>query len=355
MLDQRCAVRAGSLYILFALACTQPREAPIQRTVDAQALEGTDWIVSSLNGESPVQGSNITMNFERGTIGGYAGCNWYGSSYSITYTTVQFGPAERTARGCESPAGVSEQEEDFFRTLTRVTTIRMINDRLAMADGAGATVLLLTPRPRFAMNPADLVGTAWQLRAVNDTIQSDSALTLMIPREQEISGFAGCRRYTGTYEARGDEIRITSISMTATECARGQAALLREGRFTTNLSEASYFRLGGDSLELVTAPGHRLMFTRASLRAEDLTGDWEKMETTLPPIQLRIWLERDTLRARLRLSGSESTGTATIVGSELRLTLTGRGEQLTGTLVSPNELALRFSSGAPAYRLRRMN
>ena len=354
MLDQRGVVRTGSLYVLFVLACTQPGESPIQRTVDAQALEGTDWIVASLNGGSPVQGSNITMNFERGTVGGYAGCNWYGSSYSISDTTVQFGPAERTARGCVSPAGVSEQEERYLETLGRVTTIRMINDRLAMADRAGTTVLLLAPRRRFAMNPADLVGTSWQLRAVNDTIQSDSAITLMIPREQEISGFAGCRRFTGTYEARGDEIRITSISMAATECAQGQAALLREGRFTTNLSEASYFRLGADSLELVTAPGHRLMFTRASPRAEDITGDWEKLENTLPPIQLRLWVERDTLRARLRLSGSESIGTATIVGRELRLTLAGRTEQLTGELVSPNELELHFPRPS-SYRLRRRN
>ena len=85
---------------------------------------------------------------------------------------------------------------------------------------------------------------------------------------------------------------------------------------------------------------------------EQVTGEWEKQEQTLPPIHLRLWLERDTLRARLRLSGSESTGTATFDGRELHLALSGR-EPLTGQLISPDELELRFSSGARAYRLRR--
>jgi len=90
----------------------------------------------------------------------------------------------------------------------------------------------------------------------------------------------------------------------------------------------------------------------ASPAMEDITGEWEKQEQTLPPIHLRLWLDRDTLRARLRLSGSESTGKATLNGRELRLDLSGRAEQLTGTLISANELELRFAPGR-AYRLRK--
>jgi heat shock protein HslJ len=111
------------------------------------------------------------------------------------------------------------------------------------------------------MNPVHLVGTSWRLRSVNDTAHgADSLITLNLTATQ-ISGFAGCRAYTGTYQARSDEIRVTSISMAATECDQGEAALLREGRFTTDLSEASYYRMAVDSLEIVTAPGRRLAFS----------------------------------------------------------------------------------------------
>jgi hypothetical protein len=90
----------------------------------------------------------------------------------------------------------------------------------------------------------------------------------------------------------------------------------------------------------------------ASPGVEDITGDWEKQEQTLPPIHLSLWLERDTLRARLRLSGSDLTGTARLTGRELRLDLSGRAEQITGTLVSASELELRFGEREP-YRLQK--
>ncbi len=111
------------------------------------------------------------------------------------------------------------------------------------------------------MNPAELAGTRWRLRSVNDSTRaSDSLLTLDLTAT-ELSGFAGCRRYTGTYRAWGDELRVTSLGMSAPECDSGEVELLREGRFTTDLSEATYYRSPGDTLELLTAPGRRLVFT----------------------------------------------------------------------------------------------
>jgi heat shock protein HslJ len=129
-----------------------------------------------------------------------------------------------------------------------------------MTDSGNAVSLTLVPRVRSAMNPADLVGTRWRLRSVNDTMQSgDSAITLQLTA-RTMSGFAGCRAYTGTYQAEGDKIGFPSISMTETECNKGEAALLREERFTTDLSEAAHYRLGATELEIATAPGRKLVF-----------------------------------------------------------------------------------------------
>jgi hypothetical protein len=86
---------------------------------------------------------------------------------------------------------------------------------------------------------------------------------------------------------------------------------------------------------------------------EDITGDWEKQGQTLPPIHLSLWLERDTLRARLRLSGSESTGTARLDGRVLHVDLSGRAEQLTGRLISASTLELRRTRTGEVYRLRK--
>lgn len=356
MLDpNRFAVPCASgAWILLVLACAQSRESRQVEADKPPALDGTEWIVTSLNGQRPFAGSNITLSFEGGTISGYDGCNWYGGSYAASDTTLEFGPAESTQRKCVTPAGVMLQEGRYHETLREVTTVRMAGDQLAMANRAGDTVLLLVRRVRAAMNPDDLIGTSWQLRSVNDTVEQHAPITLTLTSDQ-ISGFAGCRRYTGTYKARGDEIRIPGIRMTATECARGDSALLREGRFTTDLSEASHYLLGGDSLVIITAPARRLVFTAASARssAAQLAGDWEKEEQTLPPIHLRLWLDGDSLRARLRLSGSESFGVARFDGRALRIDLSGRAEPLLGELIATNELELRLTRGARGYLLRR--
>ncbi len=86
------------------------------------------------------------------------------------------------------------------------------------------------------------------------------------------------------------------------------------------------------------------------MHPEQVIGAWEKDDDTLPPVHLRLWLERDTLRARLRLSGSESAGTATIQGSEIQLRLSGRDVTIVGEFISKTEL--RLGLGGRSYLLR---
>lgn len=225
-----------------------------------EPLDGSQWIVSELNGLPIIDGSNITLHFTAETLGGYGSCNWYGARYTTTGDTIRIEGPESTARACLSPPGVGEQEAAYFRALRDVARHRLDDDRLELLNAASDVVIRLTPRQRSAMNPADLAGTRWMLRSVNDSVlASDTSLTLDLTAAA-LSGFAGCRRYTGTYGATGDEIRITSLTMASLECDRAQVALLREGQFTTDLSEATYYRLSSDSLLLVTAPGRRLVF-----------------------------------------------------------------------------------------------
>jgi heat shock protein HslJ len=217
--------------------------------------------VSSLNGRSIVDGSNITVKFTAEGLGGYSGCNWYGARYSVTGNKIRIDSPESTTRGCSAPPGVGQQEAAYFEALRQVVAFRAVSDRLELTSSADEVTLVLVPRRRYAMNPAHLVGTHWRLRSVNDTaLASDSTLTLELTAT-EMRGFAGCRWYTGTYLARSDEIHVTSLTMDATECNRGRAAWQREGQFTTDLSEATYYRLRGDSLELVTVGGRRLVFS----------------------------------------------------------------------------------------------
>ena len=93
----------------------------------------------------------------------------------------------------------------------------------------------------------------------------------------------------------------------------------------------------------------------AEPRLDEIAGDWQKEEQTLPPISLELTRRGEVLHARLRLSGTESIGTAVLDGATLRVQLPGRDAPLIGTLVSPTELDFRLDPARPPYRLRKQH
>lgn len=243
------------------LSCTPVTQQPPD-DLGPIDLAGTEWVLSSLNGRPPLAGTRISLDLQTDGGGGYSGCNWYGGAYRSTDSTLSFGSIESTARGCISPAGVMEQETEYHRTLSRAHSYRSRNGELEMADVSGRVTLVFAPREKRPMNPYDLVGTRWRLRTGGMNAEpADTTITLSIERGTA-SGFGGCRDYTATYTARGDRIAFTSISMSSTECSLGNAALLREGQYTTDLSESSYYRVSGHRLELTTVGGRTLAFSK---------------------------------------------------------------------------------------------
>jgi len=66
---------------------------------------------------------------------------------------------------------------------------------------------------------------------------------------------------------------------------------------------------------------------------EGIVGEWEKQDNSLPPIHLVLSKDGIQIRARLRLSGVDLSGTAQLDGDQLRLNFSGR-----------NEIKARFTS-----------
>jgi heat shock protein HslJ len=106
----------------------------------------------------------------------------------------------------------------------------------------------------------------WRLNSVNGGREPGDSVPTLELTASEIRGFGGCRRYTGTYNAVGNRISVSSITMATTECHRGNSANRREGDFTTDLSEVVHYVHDGNRLELETASGRRLVFTKVAGR-----------------------------------------------------------------------------------------
>ena len=226
-------------------------------------LDGSEWTLVELNGAALMPGTNITLSFEEGNAGGFAGCNAYGASYETGRGgALSIGLMQRTVQACLEPAGVMEQEDAYWAALQAAAAYRVTGDRLEIEDGAGGSLLAFVRKVRADMDPADLVDTSWRLVSLNGASPVEgSSITMAFSGEGQASGMAGCREYEATYEASGDQIGFPYMSMSGDEsCLADDALYLQEGAFTDALTWTTNYRLSEGRLEIETARGERLVF-----------------------------------------------------------------------------------------------
>jgi heat shock protein HslJ len=117
--------------------------------VEAADLAGTEWVLISLNGNSLIEETSITLYFEETFLGGSMTCNGYGGGPDSgrylatddgTLTVAQ--PLAVTVQFCSSPTGIMEQEETYIQALQRAAAHRVIGDRLEIDSAAGDTSLV---------------------------------------------------------------------------------------------------------------------------------------------------------------------------------------------------------------------
>ena len=245
-------MRIATLLTLLACACVSTPTAPID-------LPGTEWVLTEIRGAAPVPGSRITLRFDRGSGGGYNGCNWYGGDYEMSASRIKWSEISQTMRGCLQP-GIQEQERLYHRTLHEASVVNATSERLTLKSESGQPLLVFSRRVPAAVDPSQLIGR-WSLRTVDGAPPAAQNVVITFA-PGTITGFAGCRDFTSTYTAKGDEIRVTSTTMASTECPQDDAGIIAEGDFTTHLSEAENYRITADGLEITTAPGHKLVFVR---------------------------------------------------------------------------------------------
>jgi heat shock protein HslJ len=120
---------------------------------DKSALEGSEWVLTSLRGMPLARDTEITLRFEeQGWLSGFAGCNGYGGGpdsgkYSATRKgALSIPQIAITVRECHSPEGVMEQETAYVGALTSAASYQVTEDRLEILDAEGETVLVYASR-----------------------------------------------------------------------------------------------------------------------------------------------------------------------------------------------------------------
>ena len=167
-------------------------------------LEGTAWVLISLNGSSPLAKTTITAQFAEGRVSGSAGCNSYQGSYAVEESDLSIAELLWTEMACLDLDGFMEQESIYTDQLARATGYRIADDQLEIFS-EGDRVLIYAPQPEEA--DVGLEGTTWSLTTF---VQGETATSLIVDteitaifEEGQINASAGCNTFSTGYEVDG--------------------------------------------------------------------------------------------------------------------------------------------------------
>lgn len=105
----------------------------------AADLRSASWLLTSLDGSSPVTGSSITLNFDKDSLGGSAGCNSYGGEYKLRGDKLTLNSVYSTEMYCEA-AGLMDQEAYYLELLSKVESVSITGDTLTLTTSSGETL-----------------------------------------------------------------------------------------------------------------------------------------------------------------------------------------------------------------------
>lgn len=236
-----------------AAAPEAPAPAPIAPAVAAApTLAGTSWILSSLEGELPLEDTIVTLQFGLdGAVSGSDGCNRFSGSYTQDGTTLTIAqPLASTMMACPDP--IMAQAAAYQAALGRVNSfVASARQLVLFADGE----IVAT----FVADVQDLAGTEWDVTMFNNgreavvSLLEGTEITLFFGENGELSGNAGCNQYIGSFTTDGDTIQIGQLGSTIRFCAEPQGTMDQEQAFLAALQSAATFTIEGDTLEMRTA------------------------------------------------------------------------------------------------------
>jgi heat shock protein HslJ len=284
---------------------------------DPAGLMATPWALQAFGGPdvplAALQGKNITLEFGAdGRAGGSAGCNTYSGGYTVDGDKLTFSPLITTMMACEPELMALEQA--YLAALAKTASYRIVDGQLELLDANGQMILTFAP-----LESTGLEGTNWVATGVNNgrqavvSIQTGTEITALFENGQ-LSGTAGCNRYTASYTTDGDKIAITMPASTMMMCAEPEGVMEQEQAFLAALPQAATFQIREDRLEIRDGDGALLASFVAA--PESLVGD------TIPPAELSLTSNPWALAS----FGGPDISLAALEGGSITLTFTPDGQ-----------------------------
>jgi len=241
-----------------------PTESETPTSPPLRILDDTEWALTCLNGNSPVEGSAITLAFyPESYMQGDAGCNLYGVDYLASGNRFQVPEIHRTRDTCGA-SDIMQQEAAFFEALAKVAAYRATEEHLEFDDAQGRTILAFARVPPPTTGSV-LTGTKWVLTSLRgQPLLPDTTISLEFG-EAWYSGYTGCNNYgggpdSGKYTATDEgTLKIIGMAVTVQLCPTPAGVMEQEQMYVAAFASIATYRLNEDCLELQDAPGETIL------------------------------------------------------------------------------------------------
>ena len=224
------------------------------RVAEASALTGKIWVLATLGGKAPLNGTELTSEFgAKLRVSGSAGCNRYTGAYKVSGNTIRISPLAMTKKACAAP--IESQETAFLKALTAARSFAIKGRSLTLESAGGRTLAT------FEAQTQALGGTSWDVLAYNNgkqavvSVLSETKLTAMFGKDGSLSGFGGCNEYNASYKAAAPKISVGPVASTRKHCEEPAGVSEQETAYLAALQTAVAYRIEGSQLELRTAGG----------------------------------------------------------------------------------------------------
>lgn len=220
-----------------------------------QSLTASPWLLTELNGESPLPDTTITAEFdEDGNVSGSSGCNTYTTTYTVNGDQLNFNEQViTTLMACLEP--VMEQENAYLQVLRETATFESDENNLTLYDGDSKALA------RFEASSQSLAGTSWTVISYNTGTQAVTSviigteITANFSEDGQLSGNASCNQYTTTYSTKDNTITIGPAAMTEMFCAEPEGIMEQERQYLVSLQTADTYKITGFDMEMRTQDG----------------------------------------------------------------------------------------------------
>jgi heat shock protein HslJ len=240
--------------LFLAVAITAVAVAAGIGSAQSNALTGNVWVLTTLLGKAPLQGTELTSAFTAaGSVSGSAGCNHFGAKYTSSVRTLRISSIISTQMACA--AKIMAQESDFLKALASARTFAVSGATLTLRSAAGRALLT------YKAQSQQLVGTSWKVTGYNngkqgvESVIAGATLTATFGKDGNLTGFAGCNSYNAPYKATSPRVTIGPVASTRKACATPKGVMDQELQYLTALHTAATYRIEGSRLELRTGTG----------------------------------------------------------------------------------------------------